>query len=281
MTRCSRTGYTATGFAASLPIARRRWARSVRVKAQDCEVRDGRFDWPDPELPDIRLHGTIYHSLSGHMEPRGSMNTLRAIACWLTLAFLVLLARGVTSIASADCPDATIDIRAVQGLIGAEDVAALDALFAKCNAREPALVAVYRKRRLALRPTDDEERTYLRSLPTTKADVRRIYELTHCRDISEDPRIADVVYGMFGTAADLVKKHGTYHRRFITLCVLTDGEVGESAWNAFDWLLEHDTDRTVAALRSLPKDVRTRICNAHDPRDLTKREAATRCRSGL
>ena len=50
-------------LAAYLLIARMRWAQSVRAKAQRCEVRDGRPDWPDPELPHIRLHRTIYYSL--------------------------------------------------------------------------------------------------------------------------------------------------------------------------------------------------------------------------
>ena len=49
--------------AAHLLIARMRWAQSVRAKAQSWEVRDGRLDWPDPELTHIRLHRTSYYSL--------------------------------------------------------------------------------------------------------------------------------------------------------------------------------------------------------------------------
>ena len=208
------------------------------------------------------------------------MITLRWVPSHTGIVVAVVLALLVSN-ASADCPDANVDIDIVKGLLAATDVASLDAQYAKCDARDPAIDAVYRKRRLALEPTKEEEQRYLRSLPKTGAALSRIYELTSTRDICEDPLIIDVVYNMFDTAAALVKKHGSDHGRFIQLCDLTDGEMGEVAWPAFDWLLKNDTARTVAALRSLPKAERTRICHGNDPKTLSARKAAKRCRSEL
>ena len=52
-----------------------RGAQSVRAKARSWEVRGERLDWPDPELTQIRLHGTIYYSL-------GRMDELQQLQEW-------------------------------------------------------------------------------------------------------------------------------------------------------------------------------------------------------
>jgi len=163
----------------------------------------------------------------------------------------------------------------------ATSLATLDNQFAHVDQHDLALVAVYRKRRLVLSATKDEQIRYLESLPTTRSELSRVYALTDSQGICEDPFIIDVVYNMFDTAARIVRGRGRFHRRFIGLCDLTDGEIGEVAWPAFNWWLKKDTARTVAALRSLSKETRTRLCDGQDPIDLTDRDAAKQCRSEL
>ncbi len=86
---------------------------------------------------------------------------------------------------------------------------------------------------------------------------------------------------MFDKAVDVIIERRVMHRRFIELCDLTDGEIGEVAWPAFNRLLEADPEPTVAALRSLPTEVRVRLCDGEDPVQLTDVEATERCRSEL
>src|SRR5206468_5940294 len=103
-------------------------------------------------------------------------------------------------------------------------------------------------RRLELVYTHAEELRFLESLPATPEELSRVYSLTYCPEIKEHPGVIKVVYDMFGTAARLVHKSGKYHKEFIALVDMTDGELGEIAWPEFDWLLEHDSAKILSAL---------------------------------
>jgi hypothetical protein len=122
---------------------------------------------------------------------------------------------------------AAIALKLVLNLAHAKDLASLDRQFASMHSSDVAVVAVYRKRRLELNPTSDEETRYFDSLPTTEAGLDAIYAgLMHDRAISEDPEISGVVYDMHETAAAIVRKHHTGHVKFIRLVLWSNAEVG-------------------------------------------------------
>src|SRR5262245_3522038 len=109
--------------------------------------------------------------------------------------WLLVLAMAVsTSPIFGDSSDTSIDVKAVRGLISSTDVVTLDRRFAKMDGTDPALVAVYRRRRLDLHLTAQEEVKFLESLPTTQADLSRVYTLTDSRDLSGEPYVTEVVY---------------------------------------------------------------------------------------
>ena len=199
----------------------------------------------------------------------------------LTLRAAIIATLLFAPSASADCPGSSVPPEAIVALANASTVAALDRAVDRFGAAHPAIRALYRRRRLALNPTKAEELRYLTSLPRTESDLSRVYELTYARDVCELPAVSETVYGMYQTAVRLVRSHGRFHRRFIELCLLTDGEVGEAAWPEFDLLLTQDSDRTVTALRTLPLRARTSICGGKDPRDLSLKDAVNACASGL
>src|SRR5678815_5280328 len=206
------------------------------------------------------------------------MGSILCDARWVF--FLIAMAASMPPILG-DCPDTSIDAKAVRSLISAPDITTLDRRFVKMNSPDLALVAVYRRRRLDLHRTPQEEVKFPESLPSIQAELSRIYALTDSHDLCGNPYVTDVVYGMFDRAVDVIIQRGVMHRRFIELCDLTDGEVGEVAWPAFDRLLQADTERTVAALRSLSAEVRMRLCGGEDPVQLSDAEAADKCRSEL
>lgn len=61
----------------------------------------------------------------------------------------------------------------------------------------------------------------------------------------------------------------------------TDGALAEAAWDWFDWLLENDTSRTVAAIRKLTPEQQHRACGDADLRRINLAEARKKCASGL
>jgi hypothetical protein len=206
------------------------------------------------------------------------------LASWVEVGLFATLAIwtfGYSQPVLADCPGTRVSAEAVRRLVGSPSVAALDRQFSECDRSDPALVAVYRQRRLELMRTGAEEVRYLEGLPSTQEALQRIDELSWTRGICEDATVSRVVYDMFDTAADLVQRHRGYHVKFIQLCMLTDGLIGEVAWPAFDRLLQQDRGRTLEALRSLPRETRMRLCGGRDPRSLTDSEAGVECRSGL
>ncbi|HEV7240297.1 MAG TPA: hypothetical protein VGQ36_13745 [Thermoanaerobaculia bacterium] len=211
--------------------------------------------------------------LGGAGAIKDSMTHRLACSLFVTLV--------IASPIAADCPGSSIPHEAILALGDASTVAALDAAFNRIWAMNPGIVALYRHQRLSLNPTWREELRYLRSLPRTRIELQRIYELTYARDVCEHRAVSETIYDMFDTAARLVQRHGRYHREFIELCLLTDGELGEVAWPAFDWLLEEDSARTISTLRSLPPKTRANICDGRDPRQMTDEEAVTVCEAGL
>jgi hypothetical protein len=186
-----------------------------------------------------------------------------------------------TARVDADCPDTTVDAQAVRALIAATDLASLDARYATANSGDLAMLAVYRKRRLDLNPTTREQDTYLASLPATQDDLERVYTLVDSHDLCGDAYVQDVFYGMFERAATLAKKRAVGHEAFVRLCLLTDGEVAESAWDWFDWLLQNDTRRALAAIRKLSPMDQRRICRNAELGHITLEEARQKCASGV
>lgn len=196
------------------------------------------------------------------------------------LACSLFVALVMASPIAADCPGSPVAPEAILALGEASTIVALDAAFNRIGAKSPGIVALYRHQRLSLNPTRREELRYLRSLPRTRAELQRVYELTYARDVCEHRAVSATIYDMFDTAARLVQRHGRYHREFIDLCLFTDGELGEVAWPAFDWLLAQDPARTIRTLRSLPAKTRAGICDGRDPRQMTDEEAARVCEVG-
>ena len=204
------------------------------------------------------------------------MSILRAIFC----SFLVAAAIGASSVA-AECRDTGIDPAAVDRLINADDVAALDAAFTRVGAKDAAYVAVYRNRRLALSPGAAEGARFLRGLPKTQADLKRVHLLTTTREVCDHPVIAETVYGMFSTAARVVHEQGKSHKALFDVVALAEGDMASSAKGAVDWLLETDPAGTLAAVRALPEATRTGMCHGSDPRKLKTEDALAQCRSEM
>lgn len=194
---------------------------------------------------------------------------------------LLLSAALLATTGFADCPDTTIDAQAVRSLLTATDAATLDSRFSQLRTDDPALVATYRRRRLHLDPTQEEELRYLQSLPTTREELSRVYTLIDSSALCGDPNVSDIVDGMWARAARLVTKNGVGHLAFIRCCLLTDGYVAEDAWDMFDWLLDQDAKRTVAAIRELSPEDQKRICGDADLQHISAAEARKKCASGL
>jgi hypothetical protein len=201
--------------------------------------------------------------------------------CRLLSALVLLSAALPATDGLADCPDTTVDAKAVRSLLTTADAASLDSRFAQLRTDDPAIIATYRRRRLQLDPTKQEEVRYLQSLPATREELSRVYTLVDSRDLCGDRIVSDIVDGMWARAARLVRKHGVGHEAFIRRCLLTDGYVAEDAWDVFDWLLKHDTMRTVAAIRKLSSEDQKRVCGDADLQHISAAEARKRCASGL
>jgi hypothetical protein len=99
--------------------------------------------------------------------------------------------------------------------------------------------------------------------------------------LGEDPRIGDVVYGMFERAAHYARKHGKGHRQVLQLCLFSDGELAEIAWEWCGWLLHEDTERALAAIQSLPAKDQQRMCSGEKAEKFTAKDAMQKCITGL
>ena len=176
----------------------------------------------------------------------------------------------------------SVDEAAVRALLEARTLESLEGVF-KAAGEDEALKAVYYARRLALNDSREEEVGYLESLPATEKALWRVYELTYPSEskLGEDPRIGDVVYGMFERAACLAKKHESGHRRVLQLCLFSDGELAETAWEWCHWLVQQDSEQALAAIRSLPIEDQRRMCSGESAEGLTVKEAVQKCVTDL
>jgi hypothetical protein len=177
----------------------------------------------------------------------------------------------------------SIDEASVRALLEARSLESLDHVFSKAAREDEALKAVYQARRLVLNNSRGEELRFLEALPATERGLQRVYELTHPSEskLGEDPRIADVVYGMFERAARYAQRYKSGHRRVLQLCLFSDGELAETAWEWCDWLLQHDSERALAAIRSLPIEDQRRMCSGETAEGLTVKEAIQKCATDL
>ena len=175
-----------------------------------------------------------------------------------------------------------IDEASVRALLEARNLETLERVFSKVAREDEALKAIYQARRLVVNPSRKDELRFLETLPATRSGLWRVYQLTYSSEsrLGEDPRIADVVYGMFERAALYAQKYESGHRRVLQLCLFSDGELAETAWEWCDWLLQHDSERTLAAIRSLPIEDQRRICGG-PAEGLTVKEAIQKCAVGL
>jgi hypothetical protein len=171
----------------------------------------------------------------------------------------------------------------VRALLDAKDQKSLDQVFSKAAREDEALKAVYRNRRLVLNPGSEEELRFLEGLPATEEGLWRVYQLTHPSDskLGEDPRISNVVYGMFERAAHYAQKHGKGHRQVLQLCLFSDGELAETAWEWCGWLLHEDSAKTLAAIQSLPAKDQQRMCSGEKAEGFTVKDAMQKCITGL
>ncbi|HTG37159.1 MAG TPA: hypothetical protein VLB76_29940 [Thermoanaerobaculia bacterium] len=172
-----------------------------------------------------------------------------------------------------------IDEAAVRALLEAKDLKSLDRLSAKLSKEDAALGAIYRTRRLTLNNTYKEELRFLDALPDSAPKLWRVYHLTYPSPsgLGEDSRIGDVVYGMFERAARLAQKHGSGHRRVLQICLFSDGELAETAWEWCDWLLKADPERSLRSIQSLPVEDQRRMCGDVSIKGLTAREVVEKC----
>lgn len=172
-----------------------------------------------------------------------------------------------------------IDEKAARALLEAKDLKSLDQLSAKATQRDEALRAVYQARRLALNSTREEELRFLAALPDSEAKLSRVYQLTYPSPsgLGEDPRIGDVVYGMFERAARLSHKHGSGHRRVLRICLFSDGELAETAWEWCSWLVKVDPKKALNAIGSLPVEDQRRVCGDVKIERLTAKEVVEKC----
>ena len=168
----------------------------------------------------------------------------------------------------------------LRSLFEAPNVKELDRAYFVMRTTAADLAAVYQSRRLDLSPSQEEEIAFLHSLPTTEEQLSQVYSLTYDSLFSDDERVLNVVYGMFERSARLARKRGIEHQRFISLCLLADGELAENAWEWFDWLLLNDTERTIAAIRELPLEDQRRICRDADLGTMRPEEAREKCAIG-
>ena len=173
----------------------------------------------------------------------------------------------------------SIDEASVRALLDAKDLESLDQAFSKVAQEDEALKAIYRTRRLVLNDNREEGMRFLEALPATERGLWHVYQLTYPSEsrLGEDPRIADVVYGMFERAARYAKKYESGHGRVLQLCLFSDGELAETAWEWCNWLLRHDPERALAAIRSLPIEEQRRMCSGEKAESLTVEEAIQKC----
>jgi hypothetical protein len=177
----------------------------------------------------------------------------------------------------------SIDEASVRALLDARNLESLDHVFSAAAREDEALKAIYQARRLVLNDSREEELRFLEALPATERGLRRVYQLTYPSGskLGEDPRIADVVYGMFERAARYAQRYESGHKRVLELCLFSDGELAETAWEWCDWLLQHDSERTLAAIRSLPIEDQQRMCSGETTEGLTVKEAIQKCTTDL
>jgi hypothetical protein len=204
------------------------------------------------------------------------MRTFRAIAVLVVLAMFILVPA-----VSGQCRSTGIDVKGVEKLVAAGDVAALDGAFRRIGAKDPAMVALYRARRYALNPTDAEGARFMNGLPKTAEDLKRISLLAQTTDVCELPEVSEAVYGMFTTAAQIAQKLGKSHRTVMATVALADQQMEGNALPAIDWMLDNDRKPAVAALRGLPEKDRMKICHGKDPKSLKEQQILEECRSGM
>lgn len=206
--------------------------------------------------------------------------SLRVLMLRRPLAVVLLCFASIVPLYGKEPP---IDEKVVRALLEAKDLKTLDQLFAKAAQGDEALRAVYRARRLALNNTREEELRFLEMLPDSEAKLWRVYQLSYPSPsgLGEDPRIGDVVYGMFERAARLAQKHGSGHRRVLRICLFSDGELAETALEWCNWLVKTDPERALSAIRSLPVEDQRRMCGDSRIERLTAKEVVEKCTSDL
>lgn len=220
----------------------------------------------------------------GGKEARWKMRRLFLLPILLLRCPFAVLLLCFISTAEIHSQEPPIDEEAVRALLEAKDLKVLDRISAKAAAQEDeALRAVYQARRLALSKTREEELRFLEALPDSETKLMRVYQLTYpsASGLGEDSRVGDVVYGMFERAARLAKKHGSGHRRVLRICLFSDGELAETAWEWCDWLVKNDPQRTLSAIRSLPVEDQHRMCGDVRIELLTAKKVVEQCISGL
>jgi hypothetical protein len=224
--------------------------------------------------------GAAYSAAAKRKE--GTMKPLLLLGCSMLRPFAVTLLC-IASPARVYGKEPPIDETSVRALLEAKDLESLDRVFAKTSQGDAALRALYRTRRLALNNTPEEELRFLEALPDSESRLWRVYHLTHPSPsgLGEDSRIGDVVYGMFERAARLAQKHDSGHSRVLKMCLFSDGELGETAWEWCDWLLRAAPERALNAIRSLPVEDQRRMCKDVSIEGLTAKEVVEKCSSGL
>lgn len=206
--------------------------------------------------------------------------SLRASIFWRLLAVLALCLAPTSQIQGNEPP---VNEKAVRALLEAKDLESLDRLFPNTAQGDEALKAVYLTRRLALSNTRAEELRFLESLPDSEKKLWRVYQLTYpsSSGLGEDSRVGNVVYGMFERAARLARKHGSGHRRVLRLCLFSDGELADIAWDWCGWLVTNDPQRALNAIRTLSVEDQRRMCGDANIEKLTAKEVVEKCVSDL
>jgi hypothetical protein len=173
----------------------------------------------------------------------------------------------------------TFDPQVAQRLEHAKTVAELDAV----PHDSVPLRALYRRMRLKLHSTADEELRYLDALPKSKTELDCVYDLTNAEEVKNDPAVGETVYDMLALAGRLSLKHGRTLDRFLELYEwsLSNGDLGEGWSSDYGEMLDTHPGELAAALRKLPVQRQKDYCHGFDIRKRSMKFIAAHCHSAV
>jgi hypothetical protein len=209
---------------------------------------------------------------------------MRTSAGWFPWLKLVLIVPclGILVAPSLDANATGPDEELVSRILKAKSLTTLESAIPKAALQDPALRVLYSIRRLELHKTVEEERAFLAALPKSENELERVYALSYLEQYRghENSTLGDAAYEIFELAARSAHKLKTGHQRVFELCLWSNADSGEIAWEWCDWLHVQDPSRAYTAIKALPLEEQKRICGA-PIESFTVKEAVRKCRSEM